>query len=136
MKRSVFFPLVVLLVCLCAVSVGCKKRTATIEDISNANLSTYGKLTATQVHDAIVRGGSNAGWVMKDEKAGLVIASLSQREHAVTVEIPYTAKEYTIHYRDSVNMDADGTGQIHRNYPNWINRLSRAINAELSQIKK
>lgn len=136
MKRSVLFPLVVLMVCLCAVSVGCKKRTATIEDISNANLSTYGKLTANQVHDAIVRGGSNAGWVMKDEKPGLVVASLAQREHAVTVEIPYTAKEYTIHYRSSTNMDDDGTGQIHRNYPNWINRLSRAINAELSQIKK
>ena len=33
-------------------------------------------------------------------------------------------------------VDDDGTGQIHCNYPNWINRLSRAINAELAQIKK
>ena len=135
MKRSVFFPLALVLVCLCVLGLGCK-RTVPIQDLSNPNLSSYGNLTATQVRDGIIRGGSKIGWQMREEKKGLVLATWDARDHSVTVEIPYTAKDYTIHYRESVNMLDDGQGEIHKNYKRWIDRLYKNINAELAQIRK
>ncbi|MDR1360187.1 MAG: hypothetical protein LBJ82_04315 [Deltaproteobacteria bacterium] len=135
MKRSVLFLLCLTLACLCALNTGCK-RTVPINDLSNPSLSSYGNLSNNQVRDAIIRAGSKIGWLMQEEKKGLIVAKWDARDHSVTVEIPYSAKEYKIHYRSSVNMLDDGNGQIHRNYDRWVARLYRNINAELAQARK
>ena len=122
-----------MLLCLCAVSVGCKKGIP-IQDVHNGSVSAYGKMSPTKVRDAILRGGSQIGWQMAEEKPGLVTATWAARDHSVMVEIPYTAKEYTIRYRSSHNMD-EKDGTIHRNYARWIDRLNRHINAELEKGK-
>ena len=133
MKRSVFFSLAALLVCLCVLSVGCKKNVP-IQDVTNGSISAYGKKTPNQVRDAILRGGAKIGWQMQEEKPGLIVATWAAREHSLIVEIPYTPESYTIRYRSSVNMD-EKDGTIHRNYPRWIDRLNRNINAELTAPK-
>ena len=134
MKRNVLV-LTVLVLALAFMSVGCK-RTVPIQDYGNSGLSSYGKLSANQVADAIVRGGSSIGWNMSKVSPGLVTATWTARDHSVTVDIPYTAQAYTIKYNSSTNFLDDGTGQIHRNYPRWIERLNRNITAEIAKLKK
>ncbi|MDR1947283.1 MAG: hypothetical protein LBQ51_08995 [Desulfovibrio sp.] len=135
MKRNVLIPaLVVLTFALAFTGTGCK-RTVPIENFGNSSLVAYGSLKATDVRDAVIRGGSNIGWQMSEERPGLVVAVWKARDHSLTVEIPYSSTAYTIKYRSSVNMSAEN-GEIHRNYNRWIERLERNINAELSKVKK
>ncbi|MDR0828119.1 MAG: hypothetical protein LBN33_09660 [Desulfovibrio sp.] len=126
--------LVLVIFTLALISMGCK-RTVPIESFGNPGLSAYGNLSKTQVRDAIVRGGSNIGWQMSEERSGLVVGVWKAREHVLTVEIPYSTSAYEIKYRSSVNMNAEG-GEIHSNYNRWVDRLTRNINAELSKAKK
>jgi hypothetical protein len=46
------------------------------------------------------------------------------------VEIPYSAKSYSINYKSSENLDA-ADGQIHNNYNGWIKNLAKGIDAQL-----
>lgn len=133
MKRNGL--LVALVLCVLAFGVTGCKRTEPVQSFGNAGLSSYGNLSALQVRDAIIRGGSNIGWEMSEERPGLAVGVWKARTHVVTVEIPYTATSYTIKYRSSQNMLAEG-GKIHRNYNRWVERLYRNINAELSKAKK
>ena len=133
MKRTALILVLALLV-LASGSVGCK-RTAPIQSYGNASVSAYGNLSAGQVRDAIVRGASNIGWSIESDNPGLLTAKWTAREHIVTVDIPYSSSSYTIRYKSSVNMLAEG-GEIHRNYNRWVERLQRNINAELAKAKK
>ena len=42
-------------------------------------------------------------------------------------------KNYSINYKDSTNLDYDGTN-IHRNYNGWIANLDRAIKTQLATL--
>jgi hypothetical protein len=88
-------------------------------------------LSADQVRSAIIRAGAALGWQMKDEGAGKLVGTLQLRDHTAVVDIPYSASNYSIAYRSSVNLQERG-GQIHRNYNGWIQNLTRGINAQLS----
>jgi hypothetical protein len=49
------------------------------------------------------------------------------------VSIPYTAKNYSILYKDSKNLKYDEAAQtIHENYSGWIQRLDGAIRTRLA----
>ena len=128
MKRNVLV-LTILILVLTSVSFGCK-RTVPIQDYGNSGLTANSKLTANQVRDAIVRAGTSIGWKMNAASPGLVTASWMTRSHSVTVDIPYTANEYTIKYRESTNLNAKN-GEIHSNYNRWVDRLNRNIAAEI-----
>jgi hypothetical protein len=97
------------------------------------SLAPYGKLTSAQVRDAILRGGTNIDWQMREETPGVIMGTVTPRGHSVTVEIPYDEGQYTIKYHSSVNMKAE-KGYIHRNYNRWIDRLNRNIVAEIRKI--
>lgn len=133
MKRNILILMFVLFT-LAFSGTGCK-RTVPVQSFGNANLAAYGSTSAMQVRDAIVRGGSNIGWQMSEERPGLIVAVWRARAHVVTVEIAYSASSYAIKYRSSENMLAEG-GQIHRNYNRWVDRLQRNIDAELAKSKK
>ena len=132
MKRYV---LVLAVLVFAFASPGLAARNAPIQSYGNANLSSYGAFTAAQVGDAIIRGGASIGWQMNKVSPELITATVTERRHSVTVEIQYSAKEYTIRYRDSVNMRAEG-GTIHSSYHRWVERLQRNIDAEIMRIKK
>ena len=116
-------------------SPGLAARNVPIQSYGNANLSAYGGFTAVQVGDAIIRGGATIGWHMNKVSPELITATVTERRHSVTVDIQYSAKEYTIKYRDSVNMRAEG-GTIHSSYNRWVERLKRNIDAEIIRMKK
>ena len=134
MKRNVLI-LLMLTVALCLTSVGCRKGVP-ITEPGNPSISAYGKFTKTQVRDAILRGGSNIGWQMREEVPGVVLGTWNARSNSVTVKIPYSEKEYTIKYHSSENMLDGGDGTIHTNYNRWVDHLNRNITAEIGKIKK
>lgn len=110
---------------------GC--NTMPIQNVSDAPVVTAsGKpLSHEQVRGAIVRAGSALGWQMRDERPNLLVGTLNLRKHVAVVEIPYSARGYSLRYRSSENLD-EKNGQIHKNYNGWIQNLTRGINAQLS----
>ena len=60
---------------------------------------------------------------------GMIRATLNVRnKHFAEVEIPYTTSAYSITYVSSDNLDYDKRRKrIHRNYNNWVLKLSRTI---------
>jgi hypothetical protein len=49
------------------------------------------------------------------------------------VDIPYSAKSYSITYKSSSNLNYDGT-TIHSNYNGWVQNLHKAINTQLNTL--
>ena len=64
---------------------------------------------------------------------GLVTGRLDLRGHRAVVDVKYSAKDYSITYKDSTNLDYTGT-QIHKNYNGWIENLDRDIRANLLSL--
>ncbi len=91
------------------------------------------KASLDEIGDAIRRAGAALGWQMKLVKPGLIAGSLNVRSHSANVDIAYNNKTYDITYKDSVNLDYDGTA-IHKNYNGWIQNLDRQIRASLSAL--
>ena len=137
MKRCILVPTVlVLAVFVCAFATpGHAARNVPIQSFGNANLSAYGKFSPAQVGDAIIQGGASIGWQMHKVSPGLISATVIERSHKVTVDIRYSAHEYSINYRDSVNMRAED-GTIHSSYVRWVQRLQRNIDAAIMRIRK
>jgi len=90
-----------------------------------------GGLTANQVKASVMRGCVDKGWTPREQEPGLIHCSINVRSHHAEVAIPFTASEYDIRYVDSVNLDDDGEGRIHRNYNRWVANLSSSIQQEL-----
>lgn len=110
---------------------GC--TTAPIMNVSDTAVATAsGKsLSQQDVRGAILRAGAALGWQMRDEGPGMMVGTLNLRKHTAVVEIPYSARSYSVKYRSSVNLD-EKDGVIHKNYNGWIQNLTRGINAQLS----
>ncbi len=83
-----------------------------------------------KVRAAILRAGGALGWEIKDEGPDMLVGSIQLRKHLAVIEIPYSAADYSIKYRSSVNLD-EKNGIIHKNYNGWIQNLTRGINAQL-----
>ena len=71
------------------------------------------------------------GWICRANQEGKVLGTLDIRKHQLRVEISFNEKEYSIDYKDSINLDYDGK-KIHRQYINWVTNLMRNIDAELA----
>lgn len=95
-------------------------------------VSASGKaMSSAEVRSAIVRAGTTLGWQIKDEGPNMLVGTIILRDHSAVVEIPYSAKNYSIKYRSSTNLKESG-GSIHKNYNGWIQNLTRGINAQLT----
>jgi len=107
-------------------------RCGPIQNVTDAPVtSASGKaVSAEEVRKSIVRAGVTLGWKMNAETPGKVIGTLNVRKHTAVVEIPYSAKSYSINYKSSENLDA-ADGQIHNNYNGWIKNLAKGIDAQL-----
>ena len=67
---------------------------------------------------------------MKENGPNALIGTINLRTHSATVDIPFNAKQYSILYKDSSNLNYDGTS-IHKNYNGWIQNLQKAIDIQL-----
>ena len=105
-----------------------------IMNVSDApTITASGKpLDREQVRGAIVRAGAALGWQMKDEGPNMIVGTLQLRTHTAVVAIPYSARNYSVQYRSSSNLDEKDGKTIHKNYNGWIQNLTRGINAQLS----
>jgi hypothetical protein len=105
-----------------------------IMNINDATVVTSGKAaTAQDVERAIMRAGSQLGWVMAPVRPGLVSGRLDLRTHTAVIDVPYDARSFSIKYKESTNLNADGAN-IHKNYNGWIENLDRNIRAELLRL--
>ena len=86
-----------------------------------------------EVGKAIQRAGVQLGWQMKETKPGLMVGTLNLRKHVAVVDVNYSAKSYSITYKDSTELQYDGNG-IHPNYNGWVQNLDKGIRAQLSAL--
>ena len=112
---------------------GC--RSAPIYEVVNAPVDIVpGKqYSLTNVRDAIIRAGTSLGWQMKPAEPGHIVGTLNIRDHMAQVDINYNRSSYDIRYKDSSNLDYNGTN-IHPNYNGWIQRLDNTIRSQLANL--
>ncbi len=89
--------------------------------------------TMGDVEKAIVRAGSGLGWKMQPVKPGHVVGTINLRSHTAVVDVTYNTRTYDITYKDSVELNYDGSN-IHRNYNGWIQNLDKGIRAQLLNL--
>ena len=123
--------LVIIATALLLVLAGC--RSNPIMNIEDAPIEISEKHTSKDIKKAIIRAGAGLGWNMKSKKPGQIRGSLFLRDHVAIVDIRYTKKSYSITYKDSQNLNYDGTN-IHKNYNSWVQNLSRRIQVQFSTI--
>ncbi len=126
-RKIAFAAMIVLTMAL----IGC--RTAPVYNVTEAPINTSEKATAVDVKKAILSAGASLGWQMKEVEPGHIVGSLFLRRHSAVVDIPYTTESYSITYKDSTELNYDGSN-IHSNYNGWVQNLDRAIQARLSAI--
>ena len=99
-----------------------------------------GKAASTEAVGVAISNAAASGrrvWVVKRSAPDRVLATYNVRQHAIAVDIAYSAKTYSIHYVGSENMRAsevNGQKVIHPFYNNWVDELKRGINAELGKL--
>lgn len=119
---------------LLLVLVGCRGA-APIYDVTSAPVVTNKPASAADVEKAILRAGATLGWQMAAHGSGKLDGVLVLRTHRAVVDIAYDAKNYSIKYKDSANLQYDSEGKtIHNNYNGWVQNLDKAIRAQLSNM--
>lgn len=89
--------------------------------------------TVEDVKKAILRAGGALGWTMNPIAPGQIVGTLRLRKHVAVIDIKYNMNTYSIMYKDSTNLDFDGTS-IHSNYNGWIQNLNKAIQVQLTTL--
>jgi hypothetical protein len=111
---------------------GC--RTAPVYNVSQAPIMIVKKTyTMEDIEKAILRAGASLGWQIQLVDTGHMLGTLYIRSHMAQVDITYNPRNYSIRYKNSSNLDYDGSN-IHRNYNGWIQNLDNAIKRELIAI--
>ncbi len=98
-----------------------------------ASVTVVNPVTQADVRKAIILACPKRGWMAKEIKPGHMQATINVRSHTAVVDIIYTAKEYEIKYKSSVNLTTRG-GTIHRNYNKWVANLRRDIDLEIARV--
>lgn len=130
---STFFLRILAVAVVVLAVAGC--RSATVYNVENASLNMNKPTTATQVQAAIKRAGATLGWSMRDVSPGHIEARLPVRSHVAVADILYNAKDFSIKYKDSTNLNYDPKDNtIHSNYNGWIQNLQKAIMAQTSTL--
>ena len=105
-----------------------------VHDVENAPVNVSSpNYDLSNVTKAIQSAGIGLGWQMKEKTPGHIVGSLYLRSHVAVVDVTYTLDEFSINYKDSTNLNYDGT-VIHKNYNSWIQNLTNAINVQLAAL--
>jgi hypothetical protein len=113
----------------------CGANLAPVLNVEHAPLAgtPAGTEPSAHAHEAILRAVRSRGWTVAADAPGVVTASIEKGALAATVDIPYTASDYSIiHKSSSPALKFDGT-RIHKHYNLWVDRLRASINEELSR---
>lgn len=108
--------------------VGC--RVAPVYNVSSAPVVVAKSVTLQDIEKAITRAGVGLGWQIMPRQPGRMEGVLVLRTHRAVVDITYDTATYSIKYKDSSDLQYDGSS-IHSNYNGWIQNLDKAIRAQL-----
>jgi hypothetical protein len=136
MKRIVLFAAASLIAC------GVMARDlAPIVNHDNVPVVTgSGKAASAQAVGVAISNAAKSGkrqWTVTPTAPEKMRATYNVRQHAIVVDIDYSAKAYSIHYAGSDNMkygEVGGQKVIHPFYNNWVDELKRGINTELGKL--
>jgi hypothetical protein len=110
---------------LVMVMVACSSPTP-VYNVEQASLNAPATASLSDIEQGIIRAGASRGWQMAPKGPGHLLATLSTRGHFAVVDIYFNQATYSIVYRESRNLDYDGTN-IHGNYNKWIKMLQTEI---------
>ena len=113
-------------------------RTAPLHDVQDAAFVGVARLP--QRAEQIKRAGTSLGWIMQEQRPGLMRGTLNLRTHQAVVDVPYDTRRFSIRYVSSTDLNYSGPvssqdrggAKIHRNYNGWIENLEHKISAESS----
>ncbi len=108
-------------------------REAPIYNVESAPLNAPPTATMTDIQRAIIRAGAQRGWQMTPVEPGHIVGVLSLRDHSATIDIRFNTESYSILYKDSSNLNFDGTN-IHSNYNAWIKNLQTDIGNQIAAL--
>jgi len=118
----------------------CARSGVPIVNYENVTIVTgSGKpLTLEQVKEHIIIAGAVHNWQISASEDGKLTARLLVRnKHAITVDLPYTTTQYSMIYKDSMNMNYEvshGVPEIHPSYNKWVDTLGKDIRTELLKL--
>jgi hypothetical protein len=120
-----------LLVVAAFLTVGCRRNAPVINPTSP--MPVMEKVSEKDIKAAIIRAGADKNWVIVPTGPQKLEGRLQTREHSAVVEITYDRHNYTITYKNSVNLQyQDGT--IHSNYNRWVLGLENEIRRQLAAL--
>jgi len=108
-----------------------------LENFENMPVKAVGDrlLSSAEVRDAIVAAATARRWKIDYVRAGVLIGRLNVGgKHLAEVNILYSPAQYSVVYRDSINLNyraSDST--IHPSYNRWVGQLVDAINRSLAK---
>ncbi len=105
-------------------------REAPVYNVEQAPLNAPKGASLSQIGKAIKVAGAQLGWQMQDVSPGKMVGKLYNRSHVAEVDLVYDKQNYSIRYKDSVNLNYDGA-TIHKNYNSWVQNLQKAITAQV-----
>jgi hypothetical protein len=106
-----------------------------IVNIQSAAIPPNPAATMENIGKAVIRAGQTLGWQITPMGPGKAEGVLVLRRHRAVVDITYDTGSFSIHYKDSVNLDYDAQEKtIHSNYNGWIRNLEKAIRAQVSVL--
>ena len=123
--------LLILLLPVILLSASCRKAPM----LNLFNQGSPQKVTMAQMETAILEAGKSLNWRMAKMQPGLIEGTLLVRSHTAVVNISYSEDKYSIVYKSSINLKADGTGKIHKNYNAWIRALDQEIRNRLMEFR-
>jgi len=87
------------------------------------------------VYKAIYRAGTSLGWKITKIDKNTLLGTLHLRSHTAVVTIKYSAKDYSITYKSSINLNYNKEqNHIHSNYNGWISNLEKGIRIQLDTL--
>ena len=101
-----------------------------ILNIEDSPITTSQDLSMEDVERIIIEGCRVRNWEPDVVAPGHIVATLYIRSHVAKVDIMFNTKNYSITYKDSVNLDYK-KGKIHRNYNKWVRNLNSDIQAQI-----
>lgn len=130
MKQGIVFLLVAVL--LGAGVVGCTSHQVMNYNDQYFTLSGQAAPSLKVVDRAIKDAGAQRSWIMETAAPGHIVALVRVRRHVAKVDIRFDRKKFSIHYRDSENLNYNAAANtIHRNYNKWVTNLRNDIQSKV-----
>lgn len=108
---------------------------ATVYNVQKSPIISEKKLAQNDMYKAIYAAGVTLGWNITKIEPGLALGELKLRSHTARVNISYNEKDYSITYKNSINLNYDKEkGTIHSNYNGWIQNLEKGINTQIKLL--